>query len=133
MKKFISALAILFLILASNSLLADPTWSFRPGGPTILITGATVAPTGVQATGPTTGTVQYVIYNADPSNDAWLGYGPTAAQAQTNAVIPTSAGKLSVSLPHGSMQTLTLSGSLYFSAISAAGTPAIYITPGEGQ
>ena len=108
--------------------------SFGPNGKTVFIASAAVAPTGIQVVSDDNRTsTQYLIWNSDTTNDAWIGYGDSAAAATANAVIPTAGNPKGVlCIPHGSAQTFTLKAGLYFSPICSAGTPGIYITPGAG-
>ena len=108
--------------------------SFQPQGKQVFIASATSAPTGIQVLSDANSSSQYLIWNSDTTNDAWIGYGPTAAMATANAVIPTAGNpKASVIVaPHGSVQTFTLPSNTFFSPICTGGTPGIYILPGSG-
>lgn len=103
-----------------------------PRGKTILVVAATTAPTGVLA--PESGTVggyQFRLHNAGTVT-AYLAYGATAGEAQTNAVIPTGTPQYGIPLPAGIVEVLSFPVGCYFSAITASGTANIFITPGAG-
>lgn len=109
------------------------TKAFSPTGKTILVAGATSAPTGVAA--PELGTnqgYQFRIHNAG-SVLAHLGFGASAGEAQTNAVAAVAGtSQFSVPLPSGVVEVLSFPIGSYFSAITATSTASIYITPGKG-
>ena len=116
--------------MATNSQIA-----FNPQGETVVIAAAAVAPLGVQvpvyerAKPQETGQIR--IVNAG-LNLVHIGYGPTAAIAQANAVAAL-AGNPAPSVPvlAGAVEILRFSAGLYFSAVAGAAT-TIYMTPGEG-
>jgi hypothetical protein len=65
-------------------------------------------------------------------NTVHLGYGPTAAEAQANAVAATAGNPApSVPLVAGAVEILRFSAGLFFSG-AAAGASTVYMTPGEG-
>lgn len=111
------------------------TKAFSPTGKTILVDGATSAPSGIQAPEEGTGGgFQYRIFNAGTVT-AFLAVGTTAGEAQTNAVIPTGGGSNSksvVALPAGITEVLSFPMNSYFSAITATDSASIYIVPGKG-
>jgi hypothetical protein len=61
----------------------------------------------------------------------FLGYGSTASEATNNAVVVTSSQTAFPLLP-STDEILTFVPNAYFTAITAAGTATIYITPGDG-
>lgn len=116
--------------MSTNSQIA-----FNPQGETVVIAAAAVAPLGVQvhvyerAKPQETGQIR--IVNAG-TNLVHIGYGPTAAEAQANAVAAL-AGNPAPSVPvlAGAVEILRFSAGLYFSAVAGSAT-TIYMTPGEG-
>ena len=99
--------------MATNSQIA-----FNPQGNTVVISAAAVAPAGVQV--PVNNkfnaqeTGQMRIVNAS-ANTVHLGYGPTAAEAQTNAVAATAGNPApSIPLVAGAVEILRFSAGLYF-------------------
>jgi hypothetical protein len=116
--------------MATNSQIA-----FNPHGETVVVAAAAVAPLGVQvpvdqrAKPQETGQIR--IVNSS-SNLVHLGYGPTAAIAQANAVAAVAGNPApSVPLVAGAVEILRFSAGLYFSG-AAAGASTVYMTPGEG-
>jgi hypothetical protein len=108
------------------------TKAFSPTGKTILVVAAVSAPTGVQC--PEIGTTsgyQFRIHNAGTTL-AFLSFGATAGEAQSNAVIPTGTPQNSIALPAGIVEILSFPIGSFFSAIISASTANIYITPGKG-
>lgn len=109
---------------------------FNPTGNTVAITAANPAPTGVQAlpTNPnyTLDVGQFRIANSSTGNIVHLGWGPTAALAQTNAVAAAS-GTPAAGLPilPGAIEVLRFTPGIFFSAF-AAGASTVFITPGQG-
>jgi hypothetical protein len=111
---------------------------FAPLGQTFVVKSASSAPTGIQVK-PTglyddLAIAQYRIYNSGTSI-AYLGYGLTAASAQTNADSSTdyAAGDPGDAVPiaPGSIEILRFGVDMYFSSRSATSAD-IFITPGEG-
>lgn len=116
--------------------MSNREYPFNPKGQTVLVTGATSAPTGVQAALATDNNAGqydcYVLHNSG-SNLAFIGWGKDATTAQNNAVVPTAGTPTdTVILPAGVTAILRFSKNLYFSAATTAATSDIYITPGEG-
>jgi hypothetical protein len=110
--------------------------SFSPTGKTVLVAGATSAPTALQVSASTVNEagVQYRIHNAGTVT-AFIAFGATAAAALANAVIPTGSGsnaKDSYPLPGGSIEVLSAYPNAFFTAITGTSTASIYITPGKG-
>lgn len=112
---------------------------FAPRGATLLVTAAVSPPTAAQAP-VTTGkapTGQYRVVNAG-SVTVFLGVDRVQATALANAATISTTGNAIVLLP-GAIEILRFSDSdgvaapeMYFSAATASGTAAVYITPGEG-
>ena len=109
--------------------------AFTKMGNTVVFTAATTAPTPVQALSSSLGGNQYRIINASTSQGAFLSFGMTAAEAQTNCVIPTGAGANSTRtlylLPNTD-EVLTFAPNAYFTAITSTNTADLYIVPGDG-
>ena len=99
-------------------------------GNTVVFTAATTAPTPVQAISTTLGGNQYRILNAG-NVVVFLGFGVSAAAATATAVVVTSSQQ-SIPLLPGTDEILTFQPNAYFTGITASGTAAIYITPGDG-
>ena len=116
--------------MATNSQIA-----FNPQGETVVIAAAVAPPLGVQVpvyqkfSDHVAG--QMRIVNAS-ANTVHLGYGPTAAEAQANAVA-AAAGNPAPSIPlvAGAVEILRFSAGLYFSGAAGAAS-TVYMTPGEG-
>ena len=103
-----------------------------PRGKTVMITAATSAPLGVQCQEiGTNGGYQFRIHNAGTVT-AYLAFGASDSEAQTNAVIPTGTPQYGIPLPAGIVEVLSFPVNCYFSAITASGTADIFITPGAG-
>ena len=117
--------------MSTNSQIA-----FAPLGKTVVIAADAAAPTGVQA--PVHGQLnaqaagQYRVINASAVNTVFVGFGATAALAQTNAVAPIAGTPSSaiVLLP-GSVEILRFNTETFFSGLAAAAS-TVYITPGQG-
>lgn len=116
--------------MATNSQIA-----FNPQGETVVIAAAVAPPLGVQVpvyekfSAHQAG--QMRIVNAS-TNLVHIGYGPTAAIAQANAVAATAGNPApSIPLPGGAVEILRFSAGVYLSGVAAAAT-TIYMTPGEG-
>ena len=117
--------------MSSNSQIA-----FAPLGETVVVAADAAAPTGVQAPvhtrldGQAVG--QYRLINASAVNTVFLGFGSTAALAQTNAVAPIGGTPSSaiVLLP-GSVEILRFNTNTFFSGLAAASS-TVYIVQGEG-
>jgi hypothetical protein len=111
---------------------------FAPLGQTFVVKSASSAPTGIQVK-PTgfyddQAIAQYRIYNSGTSI-AYLGYGLTAASAQTNAGSSSNYASGdpgdAVPIAPGSIEILRFGVDMYFSSLSATNAD-IFITPGEG-
>lgn len=116
--------------MATNSQIA-----FNPQGKTVVVAAAGTAPTGVQAPvfekfNPQA-TGQYRFVNAG-SDTVFLGTGPSAAEAQANAVAPVAGNPSpAVVLVPGAVEILRFNKDTYFSGL-AAGATTVYVTPGQG-
>lgn len=106
------------------------TNAFTPLGNTVVFTAAVTAPTAVQAVSTSLGGNQYRILNAG-SSTVFLGIGPDAAGAASNAVIVTTSQKSYPLLP-GTDEILTFAPNWYFTGITASSTATVYVTPGDG-
>jgi hypothetical protein len=104
--------------------------AFTKTGNTITFVANTSAPTPVQCASTTLGGNQYRVINTGTVT-VFLGYGSTASEATNNAVVVTSSQTAFPLLP-STDEILTFVPNAYFTAISAAGTATIYITPGDG-
>ena len=110
--------------------------AFNPIGNTIAITANNPAPTGVTAlpTNPnyTLDVGQFRVVNSSTTTTIHLGWGPTAALAQTNAAAAAS-GAPAAGLPMlpGGTEILRFSPGVFFSAF-ASGATTVFITPGQG-
>lgn len=110
---------------------------FQPIGNTILVAGATTAPTGVTTV--TTGVaaegcIQFRVHNAGAVT-AHYAFGADGATAKANAVVPTGDGsnaKASYPLPAGAVELITAPRDTYWSALTASSTASVFITPGVG-
>lgn len=116
--------------MATNSQIA-----FNPQGETVVVAAAAVAPLGVQVpvyqkfSDHVAGQIRIVNASA---NTVHLGYGPTAAEAQANAVAAVAGNPApSIPLVPGAVEILRFSSGMYFSGV-AAGASTVYMTPGEG-
>jgi hypothetical protein len=117
--------------MSTNSQIA-----FAPLGNTVVIAADAVAPTGVQALvhgvldAQSVG--QYRVINASAVNTVFLGFGPTAALAASNAVAPIAGTPSSaiVLLP-GSVEILRFGRETFFSGLAAAAS-TVYIVQGQG-
>jgi Na+/phosphate symporter len=104
--------------------------AFTKTGNTVTFTAATSAPTPVQATSTTLGGNQYRIINSG-NVTVFLGYGTVSTDATNNAVVVSTTAP-AFPLLAGTDEILTFVPNAYFTGITASGTAAIYITPGDG-
>lgn len=116
--------------MATNSQIA-----FNPQGKTVVVAAAVAPPLGVQApvdqrfNAQETGQVRVV--NAGTAT-VHLGVGPTAAEAQANAVAAVAGNPApSIPLVAGAVEVLRFPAGWYFSGVAGAAT-TVYLTPGEG-
>lgn len=105
--------------------------AFTKTGNTVVFTAATSAPTPVQAVSTTLGGNQYRILNSGAVT-VFLGYGNSSDAATSNAAVVTSTGAAVPLLP-GTDEILSFVPNAYFTGITASGTAAVYIIPGDGQ
>jgi len=104
--------------------------AFTATGNTITFLAANVAPTAVQCASNTLGGNQYRVINTGTST-VFLGYGTTAALANTAASIVTTTGP-AFPLLSNTDEILTFTPNAYFTGVVASGNATIYITPGDG-
>lgn len=105
--------------------------AFTKTGNTVVFTAATTAPTAVQALSTTLGGNQYRIINASSTATVFLGYGVTAADANTAAAVVTTTGLAFPLLP-GTDEILSFVPNAYFTGVTSSGNATVYITPGDG-
>ena len=103
--------------------------AFTPMGNTVVFTAFTSAPTAVQAVSTTGAATQYLVQNSGNAI-VFLGVGPTAANASSNAATITTTGK-SIPLLPTTVQVLTFNADAYFTGVASANC-GVYITPGDG-
>ena len=77
---------------------------------------------------------QYSLINTDTNNAAFV---QISASANFNIAVPTAAGANVYPVPAFGYQVISgpqvsQNSNVYARVISVAGTPAVYITPGEG-
>ena len=106
------------------------TQAFTKLGNTVAFIAATTAPTPVQAVSTTLGGNQYRIINSGDKT-VFLGYGSTAALANSAATVVTTSGEAIPLLP-GTDEILTFLPNAYFTGVTATGTSTVYVTPGDG-
>lgn len=104
--------------------------AFTKLGNTVVFTATTTAPAAVQAVSTTLGGNQYRIVNPG-SVTVFLGYGSTAAEANTNTTVVTSSGAALPLLP-GTDEILSFVPNAYFTGITVSGSANVYVTPGDG-
>jgi hypothetical protein len=104
--------------------------AFQPQGPIVGFTGATTAPTSVQAVSLSNVGVQaYNIDNTSTSIDCVVGWGASDAEAKANA----AAGASTVNCHYLNFRTsevIIASKDAYFSGITASSTAIIKIQAG---
>lgn len=107
--------------------------AFNPTGPTVDISGATVAPSGLQVKSVGAGPAeQYRVFNSG-SVTVHVAFGVDAATAQTNAAIPTAGvPKNSIPIPALGVEVISALEDCFWSAITGSSTAEVYITPGKG-
>jgi hypothetical protein len=104
--------------------------AFQKTGNTVAFIAATTAPTPVQAVSTTLGGNQYRIINSGTVT-VFLGYGSTAALANTAATVITTTGQAFPLLP-GTDEVLTFVPNAFFTGITASGNATVYVTCGDG-
>ena len=103
--------------------------AFTPMGNTVTFLAAGTAPTAVQAKSTTVGGTQYRVHNTG-NVVVYMGFGNTAAAAQTMANISLSGS--TISLVPSSVEVFTFNANQYFTGATASGTAQVNITPGDG-
>lgn len=107
---------------------------FLQNGQTRAITAASTPPTAVKVLPTFVAALppynQYRVVNSGTVT-AFLGAGPSAAEAATNSAVVTTTGN-GVPLLPGAVEIFSFPPEWFFTASTASGTAAIYITPGEG-
>jgi hypothetical protein len=107
-------------------------FAFQPNGPIQSFTGATSAPTSVQAvTGNKTQNQQYVLTNTDSTNDCVIGWGQSDTEAKLNAASGTNVQNCYYLLARSQVVVTAASGA-YFSGITASSTAVVKVQPGYG-
>lgn len=109
------------------------TGAFVPRGNTIAISAPTAAPpVGVQAPVFSGDQAQsqmvFRLRNPSLSNDAYFGYGGTAAEAQTNAAAPPAK---CVTVGPGQVEYIEANAGTYWSALAVGATISVHVTPGD--
>ena len=107
--------------------------AFQPRGALLSFTGATSAPTSVQATTQdNVDNFQVMLTNIDPTIDCGVGWGASDAAAKANAV--ASAGSPNCYyLLRGTQVAITVAPGSYFSGITPASTAVIKVQAGTGE
>ena len=107
--------------------------AFQPTGPLLGFTGATSAPTSVQAVSSDNVTnPQVMLSNTDSSIDCVVGWGASDAAAKANAV--ASAGSANCYyLMRGTQVAATVPAGSYFSGITGSSTAIIKVQAGNGN
>jgi hypothetical protein len=103
--------------------------AFTPMGNTVTFVAAVTAPTAVQALSTTVGGTQYRVHNVG-NVVVYMGFGNTAAAAQTMANVSISGSTMS--LVPGSVEIFTFNANQYFSGATASSSSVVNITPGDG-
>ena len=105
---------------------------FQPTGPLLSFTGATTAPTSVQAiTLNNCADQQVCLTNIDPTTDCVVGWGQTDAIAKTNAAAGATVSQCYYLL-HSSQVVINVPAGTYFSGITAANTAIVKVQAGTG-
>ena len=104
--------------------------AFTATGNTVTFTANTSAPTAVLVASSTLGGNQYRVINTGTVT-VFLGYGTTAALANTAAAVVTTTGP-AFPLLSNTDEILTFVPNAYFTGITSSGSAVIYITPGDG-
>lgn len=107
--------------------------AFTPTGPIVTFTAASSAPTSQQATSTNnTQNQQYMLTNADTTNDAVIGWGTS----DTIAKLAAAAGSTVTNcyyLLRGTQVVVTGPTGAFFSGIAVASTAAIKVQAGYGN
>ena len=104
--------------------------AFTKTGNTVAFIAATTAPSAVQAVSTTLGGNQYRIINSGTVT-VFLGYGPDATGANSNATVVTTTGTAIPLLP-GTDEILSFVPNAYFTGITSSGSATVYVVPGDG-
>lgn len=107
--------------------------AFRPAGPIQSFTGATTAPTAVQALSLDNMPEQQVILtNVDAAVDCIVGWGDSDAKAKA-AAANGGAAQNCYYLLHSTQVCITVPPNSYFSGITASSTAIVKVQPGYGN
>lgn len=107
--------------------------TFKAVGKTNAYSAPTSSPAaGVQLDGHTSGEMAVKIYNPDTTNFAWVAFGSSATDAQTNAVLPVAGtGQYGIQIPPASIVYETVSATNFFSFLASTGAITLYVTAGQ--
>lgn len=106
---------------------------FQPQGPLLVFTAATAAPTSVQAISLANEQAQqYLLTNADGTNDAIVGWGASDGEAKLNAAAAATVRNC-IYLMRGTQVILTAGTNQFFSGIAVSGTAAVKVQAGTGE
>ena len=109
--------------------------AFQPMGPCVLVQpSAANTQSNVITITAFSPVQQYSLINTDTNNAVFI---EISASPTFNVAVPTSAGSNVYPVPAFGYQVITgpqvsQFANVYVRAISASGTPAVYVTPGEG-
>ena len=106
---------------------------FEPTGATVLVAGATTAPTGeLTAHGAFNNEGGYMLTNVSSSIPAFVAFGSSGAAAAAAAVFPIAGtGKAGVIVAPLQSIFIRAAANQYVSAITASSTAAVYVTTGR--
>ena len=104
--------------------------AFTKTGNTVVFAASTSAPTPVQCVSSTLGGNQYRVINSGTVT-VFLGYGTSAALANSAAAVVSSSGE-AFPLLAGTDEILTFVPNAYFTGVTSSGNATVYITPGDG-
>lgn len=104
--------------------------AFTPMGNTVAFTAAVSPPSAVQAISTTLGGTQYRVHNQG-NVVVYMGFGNTAASAQTMANISLAGS--TISLMPNSVEVFTFNANQFFTGATASGTAVVTVVPGDGQ
>ena len=105
---------------------------FTPLVGTLALVAASTAPTGIQPTTTVTTEAQQIeIYNSG-TVPAFIGYGATAAAAQTASAAPSgSTAQNVVVIPPGTSKRYSFPPNMFFSGYASSNSTC-YLTVGKG-
>ena len=103
--------------------------AFQPKGDVESFTGATTAPTSVQAVG-NDGAQQYCLSNTSSTIDCIVGWGQTDVEAKANA---TAGNANSYYLMHSTQVVVTAPINAYFSGVTSSSTAVVKVQAGIGN